>query len=877
MLIPAGKAHDTTRMVPVMGDSRKTKAQLLEELDAIRSRLVEFKLDPAAPAQLRPTAPRHDKPAPDATAELEHLYRTAPVGLCLMDTDLCFVRINERLAAINGRPVSEHLGRTLREVTPDIAPKVEPIYRQVIETGDPALNFEVHGSTPARPDEQRDWLVSYYPLKSPDGTVVGVSTVVQDITERKRIEEEVRQAHEHLEQRVQERTAQLHSTHNSLRESEERFRSIFENAAAGMALVEADGSFIQINAAFCRFLGYTEEELLRITVADVTHPGDRNETVAHLAEVRAGTRQVTDLDKRYVRKNGEIVWGHVTAARLPGPQRTRIRSMAMVQAITARKWAEGALRAVVEGTSAAVGEEFFPSLVRHLAAALQVRYAFVSEVHPTVPKRLRLLTMWDGCGFAEPFEYDVTGTPCEKVFAEGLAHYPSGVRETFPEDRWLQDNGIESYLAVPLSDREGNPIGHLGVMHDAPMQDDVPRESILRVFAARAGAELKRKRAGAELRESERQSHEQLAELELLYRTAPLGLCHMDTDLRYLRCNEKLAEINGIPAADHIGRTLREIVPEIAETMEPVYRQLIESGEPAIDVVATGATAADPKRRRHFSACYYPVKSEDGVVRGVSSIVQEITERRQAEENTRRLHNELAHLGRVSTLGEMAATLAHELNQPLAAIANYAEGCLGLLQPEREDQRELAEAMEQVSKLTHRTGKIIQRIRSLARKGEPHQSSVQINDLVREVAGLIEPEARAERVTLELELNDSVPMTFADSIQIQQVLLNLVRNAFEAMKHLDDRERRLTIRTAPHGKASVEVEVRDTGPGLAATDAQHIFDPFFTTKAHGLGMGLTISRSIIDAHHGRLWTEPGAGATFRFSLPIPATESGNDR
>ncbi len=141
-----------------------------------------------------------------------------------------------------------------------------------------------------------------------------------------------------------------------------------------------------------------------------------------------------------------------------------------------------------------------------------------------------------------------------------------------------------------------------------------------------------RKRIEDALRESEKKASEQLAELELLYNEAPLGLCHMTTDLRYTRCNEKLAEINGIPAAEHIGRTLREVVPEIAASMEPVYQKVIESGEAVIDVVATGATAADPTQLRQFSACYYPIKSMTGVVEGVSSIVQDITERKRIED-----------------------------------------------------------------------------------------------------------------------------------------------------------------------------------------------------------------------------------------------------
>ena len=159
-------------------------------------------------------------------------------------------------------------------------------------------------------------------------------------------------------------------------------------------------------------------------------------------------------------------------------------------------------------------------------------------------------------GFAEPFEYDVRGTPCEQVVSEDPTYFAADVKTLFPEDRWLQEAGVESYLAIPLFDSASNPIGHLGVMHTEPMTDVASRESLLRVFAGRSAAELEREWVEERLLTSERGAREQFAHLDVLYNEAPLGLCHMDTDLRYLRCNDKLAEMNGIPVADHIGSNL---------------------------------------------------------------------------------------------------------------------------------------------------------------------------------------------------------------------------------------------------------------------------------------------------------------------------------
>ncbi|MCH7872792.1 MAG: PAS domain S-box protein [Planctomycetes bacterium] len=250
------------------------------------------------------------------------------------------------------------------------------------------------------------------------------------------------------------------------------------------------------------------------------------------------------------------------------------------------------------------------------------------------------------------------------------------------------------------------------------------------------------------------------------------------------------------------------------------------------------------------------------------TIRRDITARKQAEERDRRHHEELAHIARLSTMGEMATGLAHELNQPLAAILNYAEVCRRRLPADQPDFDEMRDDIEQIERQAERAGEIIRRMRSFVRKRGSHRSTVNLNQVAQEVTELLASQIRASEVTIRLELTDNTPYVLADSIQLQQVVLNLMRNAIEAMSDTPPEQRHLTLRTVLSDDAAVEMSVRDSGPP-ADSELEHLFEPFFTTKTDGLGLGLSISRSIIEAFGGRLWATPNSdcGATFRFSIP----------
>jgi len=263
-----------------------------------------------------------------------------------------------------------------------------------------------------------------------------------------------------------------------------------------------------------------------------------------------------------------------------------------------------------------------------------------------------------------------------------------------------------------------------------------------------------------------------------------------------------------------------------------------------------------------------PLQNLDGSVSKLG-IFRDVTERKEAEEKARERQSEFAHVWRVNTMGEMASGLAHELNQPLCAILNYANASLRMMKNDVAASGELIDPIEQIATQAERAGEIIKRIRGLIAKRKPQSSAVDINGIVREVVAMERNEASLREITVRTELGEDLPEVMVDNVEIEEVILNLVRNAFDAMSDVSVERREVTIVTCMTKIDKVEVCVRDTGKGFAGF-GERIFDSFFTTKADGLGIGLSISRTIVESHGGKLWAEtnPDCGASFRFTLPV---------
>jgi PAS domain S-box-containing protein len=375
-----------------------------------------------------------------------------------------------------------------------------------------------------------------------------------------------------------------------------------------------------------------------------------------------------------------------------------------------------------------------------------------------------------------------------------------------------------------------------------------------------------RKRAEVELRESEQN-------YRTLFESIDEGYCTIEVlfdqnekpvDYRFLQINPSFERQTGIKNA--AGRRMREIAPRHEEHWFEIYGRIALTGEPM-------RFANEAKQLGRWYDVY-AFRVEDPKRRLVGILFNDITERKRAEAEARdserryrEVQAELAHANRVATMGQLSASIAHEVKQPITAAVTYAESARRWLGAEPPNFREVDDALSHIVKEGKRAGEVVARIPALIKKVPARKDNVAINDAILEVIALTRAEAANNGVSVRTQLTEGLPRVQGDRVQLQQVLLNLIINAIEAMRDVGDDERELFIstRNEPDG---VSVEVRDSGPGFAPETLEHVFAGFYTPKPDGLGIGLSICRSIIEAHGGRLWASSNLprGASFQFAL-----------
>ncbi len=348
-----------------------------------------------------------------------------------------------------------------------------------------------------------------------------------------------------------------------------------------------------------------------------------------------------------------------------------------------------------------------------------------------------------------------------------------------------------------------------------------------------------------------------------------VGMRARDRNGRITYVNAAFCEMTGFSPEELIG-TLPPYAywnPEELERTQQMHNAVLEGRAPEEGFELRFRR----KNNEKFDALVYesPLIDADGQHKGWMGSVLDITERKRAEELARQQQEKLQATSRLVTMGEMASTLAHELNQPLAAISSYNAGCLNKIEAGNADPDELRPALEKLGVQAQRAGRIIRRVHDFVKKREPKLAECDLAEVIDDSIGFIEPVARKRAVRIEREIPGWRPPLLADQVMIEQVLLNLMRNGIEAMSDTPPRERLLVVRVR-HKEAQVEVAVIDRGAGIADAVMERLFTPFFSTKPEGMGMGLNICRSIIEFHHGRLWVEanPEGGTIFLFTLPL---------
>jgi two-component system sensor kinase FixL len=327
-------------------------------------------------------------------------------------------------------------------------------------------------------------------------------------------------------------------------------------------------------------------------------------------------------------------------------------------------------------------------------------------------------------------------------------------------------------------------------------------------------------------------------------------------------------------ADEVIGKNIKMLMPQPYRADHDSYlKRYAETGERRI--IGIGRVVIGERK----GGSTFPMELAVGEMRSsdrtyFTGFIRDLTERQNTETRLQELQSELVHISRLTAMGEMASTLAHELNQPLSAIANYLKGSVRLLQDHTDEESSMArEALDKATEQAMRAGQIIRRLRDFVSRGESERRAESLVKLVEEASALAL--VGVNDVHVRFALDPAADLVLADKVQIQQVLINLMRNGIEAMS--DSERRELTVSSAPIGNDLIEVQIADTGTGIAPEVAENLFQPFFTTKLHGMGVGLSICRTIVESHDGQISAEPnpGGGAVFRFTLRTMTHQDSN--
>jgi PAS domain S-box-containing protein len=670
--------------------------------------------------------------------------------------------------------------------------------------------------------------------------------------QRHRAERSLKAAGEHLELAVRERTEQLRRTNQdlqreagererveaALRASDARWRAVFESSSVGIATRDTHGRILTANPAFQEIVGYSQAELQALELRNLYHADESADTEALSGDLVAGRKPPYQVERRLVRKDGHVIWVSTNESYISTTEGGQPFLASIIVDITERK------RTDLERRRLAL-------LVEQAADLMAI--ADVSGGTPIYLNKAGLKMV----GFDS--------------WEEGKAR--RGSHYVFPEDRPFINEVVWPTVmewgswSGELRFRHFKTGEAIPVLYSAFLIDDPETGQAVNVGNVCRDI-TERKRAEEALRSSEERWRS-------IFENSGAGITTVDGNSRYTSANRAFQQMVGYTLAEILRLSPLDLVhqderPRLAELIEG----LLSGRYPSLQI-ETRYRRKDGEIIWISASCSHVPKTGTAPA-FYQAIIVDITERvraeAQARENERRrreVQMELEHANRVATVGHLTASIAHEVNQPIAATVTNAQAALSWLDGRPPDLAEVREALAHIANNGIRAGEVIGRIRDLIKKVPPRKDRFDVNATIREVIALTRGETLKNRVSVQTQLAGGLPPIDGDRVQLQQVILNLIINALEAMVEINEGRRELLISSAETDSNGVLVAVRDSGPGLAPIALQHLFESFYTTKQGGMGLGLSICRSIIEAHGGRLWASANTprGAAFQFTLP----------
>jgi PAS domain S-box-containing protein len=632
-------------------------------------------------------------------------------------------------------------------------------------------------------------------------------------------------------ERLTREAAERRHTEDALRQSERQFRLLVETIPALVWRGTPEGQLDYLNQRAVEYLGHTAEGLANGGWLELVHPDHRDATVRRWLHSATTGSSYNDT-YRLRRADGQYRWIQSVGEPFRDLEGRIAHWYGLVIDIEDRMRAEEALRESERESRLIV--DTIPGLVATLTPAGEVELVN-DELIEYCGQGLEAMKQWGTNGtmhaddlprIAPAFAHAIAS--CEPYDFEARIRRFDGVY------RWLQVRGF------PLRDTS---------------------EHIVRWYVLLTDID-ERKRAEAELK----RAYDSFADAQRLSKTGSFITDLVGDDHNWSDESYRIFEFD--PGTKITVQKVRDTIhPDDLPTFESVIARSMTGVNVNFAfriVTARGAV-------KHVRGVAHVTEHVEGRPMFVGAL-QDVTESMVAEEALSLARSELAHVARVTTVSALTASIAHEVNQPLSGIITNASTCLRMLDivpPNLEGARETA---RRTIRDGNRASDVITRLRALFAKREVTLEPVDLNEATREVIALSLSDLQRNRVVLQSELADDLPTITGDRVQLQQVVLNLLRNAADAMTGIDDRPRQLLIRTERENADHVRVSVRDAGVGLDRQSRNKLFDPFYTTKSGGMGIGLSVSRSIVERHHGRLWAEPndGPGATFSFSIPLAA-------